>query len=53
MLVSNGRRPESHADKLFVSGFNYIPYADNIDVAGDVTVTVELEVEPEGQEDYR
>jgi hypothetical protein len=39
--------------KLFVSGFNYIPYAGNIDVAGDVTVRVELAVEPEGQEDYR
>jgi hypothetical protein len=39
--------------KLFVSGFNYIPYAGNIDVAGDVTVKVELAVEPEGQEDYR
>ena len=39
--------------KLFVSGFNYIPYASNIDVAGDVTVRVELAVEPEGQEDYR
>jgi hypothetical protein len=39
--------------KLFVSGFNYIPYAGHIDVAGDVTVRVELAVEPEGQEDYR
>ncbi len=39
--------------KLFVSGFNYIPYAGNIDVAADVTVKVELAVEPEGQEDYR
>ena len=39
--------------KLFVSGFNYIPYADNIDVADDVAVRVELAVEPEGQEDYR
>ena len=39
--------------KLFVSGFNYIPYAGNIDVAGNVMVKVELAVEPEGQEDYR
>jgi hypothetical protein len=39
--------------KLFVSGFNYIPYEGIIDVAGDVTVRVELAVEPEGQEDYR
>jgi hypothetical protein len=39
--------------RLFVSGFNYIPYAGNIDVAGDVTVRVELAAEPEGQEDYR
>jgi hypothetical protein len=39
--------------QLFVSGFNYIPYAGHIDVAGDVTVRVELAVEPEGQEDYR
>jgi len=39
--------------KLFVSGFNYIPYEGNIDVAGDVTTRVELAVEPEGQEDYR
>jgi hypothetical protein len=39
--------------KLFVSGFNYIPYEGNIDVAGDVTIRVELAVEPEGQEDYR
>src|SRR6266850_6086443 len=28
--------------KLFVSGFNYTPYAGNIDVAADVTVKVEL-----------
>jgi len=39
--------------KLFVSGFNYIPYAGHIDVAGNVTMRVELAVEPEGQEDYR
>jgi hypothetical protein len=39
--------------KLVVSGFNYIPYEGNIDVAGDVTIRVELAVEPEGQEDYR
>jgi hypothetical protein len=39
--------------KLFVSGFNYIPYEGNIDVAGDVTIGVELAGEPEGQEDYR
>jgi len=39
--------------KLFVSGFNYIPYEGNIDVAGDVTTRVELAVEPEGHEDYR
>jgi hypothetical protein len=39
--------------RLYVSGFNYIPYAGNIDVAGDVTVRVALAVEPEGQEDYR
>ncbi len=39
--------------KLFVSGFNYIAYEGNIDVAGDVATRVELAVEPEGQEDYR
>jgi hypothetical protein len=39
--------------KLFVSGFNYIPYEGTVDVAGDVTTRVELATEPEGQEDYR
>jgi hypothetical protein len=39
--------------KLVVSGFNYIPYENNIDVAGDVMTRVELMAEPEGQEDYR
>jgi len=39
--------------RLFVSGFNYIPYEGSIDVAGDVTTQVELAVEPEGHEDYR
>jgi hypothetical protein len=39
--------------KLFVSGFNYIPNENIIDVTGDVTIRVGLAVEPEEQEDYR
>jgi hypothetical protein len=39
--------------KLFVSGFQYIPYQVIIDVAGDVTARAELTLEPEGEEDYR
>jgi hypothetical protein len=39
--------------RLYVSGFNYIPYETDIDVSGDVATRVELAVEPEGQEDYR
>jgi len=39
--------------KLFVSGFNYIPYENDIDLASDITTRVELAAEPEGQEDYR
>jgi hypothetical protein len=39
--------------KLHVSGFNYSPYENNIEVAGDFATRVELVVEPEGQGDYR
>jgi hypothetical protein len=39
--------------KLYVSGFNYIPCENTIDIEGDVTTRVELALEPEGQEDYR
>jgi hypothetical protein len=39
--------------RLLVSGFNYIPYENNIDVASDITTRVELTEEREEQEDYR
>jgi hypothetical protein len=39
--------------KLHVSGFNYIPYESNIEVAGDFATRVELAIETEGQDDYR
>jgi len=39
--------------KLYVSGFNYIPYESHIDVAGNVAMRAELAVEPEGQDDHR
>jgi hypothetical protein len=39
--------------KLHVSGLSYIPYENDIDVAGDFATRVELAVEPEGQDDYR
>ena len=39
--------------KLHVSGFNYIPYENDIEVAGDFTSRIELAAEPEGQDDYR
>ena len=38
---------------LYVSGFNYLPHEGIIDVADDVSVRVELTVEPEEIEDYR
>jgi hypothetical protein len=38
---------------LHISGFNYIPYENNIEVSGDFATRVELAVEPEGQDDYR
>ncbi len=37
--------------ELFVSGFDYIPYQNTIDAAGDVATRVELTVEPE-RDDY-
>jgi hypothetical protein len=39
--------------KLHLSGFNYIPYENNIEVAGDFATRVELAAEPEGQDDCR
>jgi hypothetical protein len=39
--------------KLYVSGFNYIPCENTIDIEGDVATRVELAPEPEGHEDYR
>jgi len=45
--VANGRYT------LYVSGFNYIPHENIIDVVEDVLVRVELTVEPEEMEDYR
>ncbi len=39
--------------KLFVSGFQYIPYQGFLDVAADVTARAELTSEPEGEEDHR
>ncbi len=39
--------------KLYVSGFNYVPYEDDIEVGGDFATRVELAAEPEGQDDYR
>jgi hypothetical protein len=39
--------------RLCVSGLNYIPYENEVDVAGDVTTRVELTVESEEQDDYR
>lgn len=39
--------------RLVVSGFNYVPYENNIDLAADVMARIELMAEPEGQEDYR
>jgi hypothetical protein len=39
--------------KLHVSGFNYIPCENTIDIEGDVATRVELALEPEGREDYR
>jgi hypothetical protein len=39
--------------KLHVSGFNYIPCENTIDIEGDVATRVELALEPEGHEDYR
>jgi hypothetical protein len=39
--------------KLYVSGFNYIPYEKDIEVADDFATRIELAVEPEGQDDYR
>jgi hypothetical protein len=39
--------------KLCVSGFNYIPCENTIDIEGDVATRVELAPEPEGHEDYR
>jgi hypothetical protein len=39
--------------KLYVSGFNYIPYENDIEVGGDFATRVELAAEPEGQDDYR
>jgi hypothetical protein len=39
--------------KLNVSGFNYIPCENTIDIEGDVATRVELAPEPEGHEDYR
>ena len=45
--VAKGRYP------LSVSGFNYNPYQDVIDVAGDLAVRVALTVESDEQDDYR
>jgi hypothetical protein len=39
--------------KLCVSGFNYIPCENTIDIEGDVATRVELTPEPQGHEDYR
>jgi hypothetical protein len=39
--------------KLYISGFNYIPYENDIEVSGDFGACVELGAEPEGQDDYR
>jgi hypothetical protein len=39
--------------KLHVSGFNYIPCENTIDIEGDVATRVELALEPEGHDDYR
>ncbi len=39
--------------KLYVSGFNYIPCENTIDIDGNVATRVELAREPEGHEDYR
>jgi hypothetical protein len=38
---------------LYVSGFNYLPCENTIDIDGDVVTRVELALEPEGHEDYR
>jgi len=38
---------------LYVSGFNYIPHESIIDVADNMSMRVELTVEPEEIEDYR
>jgi hypothetical protein len=39
--------------RLCVSGFNYIPYESDIEVADDFATRVQLALEPEGQDDYR
>jgi hypothetical protein len=39
--------------KLHVSGFNYIPCENTVDIEGDVATRVELAPELEGHEDYR
>jgi hypothetical protein len=39
--------------KLHVSGFNYLPCENTVDIEGDVATRVELAPELEGHEDYR
>jgi hypothetical protein len=39
--------------KLYVSGFNYVPCENILDIERDITTRIELAAEPEGHEDYR